>query len=280
MFTADAARDWAITHGLRILCAIAFVVIAQIVLSRAIPPAIRRAMVRDGEDLDRAELLKRAETLAAVIVNSAVVAALVVAIFFVLTEVGFNVAPVIAGLGVGGVALGLGAQTVVKDGINGLFILGENQYARGDMVTVAGVTGYVEEVGLRRTVLRGEDGTMHTIPNSAISVASNHTRGYSRVYFTVGIDYEADLERAMAEINRIGRELAADKDFARLVLEPARALRVEELEDTYASLRIVGPTRPGAQRQVAGELRRRIKEDFDRLGIPYHGSPIAAGGKS
>lgn len=277
MIIPQATSGWATTHGLRILFAVSLVIAARIALRRIIPPAIRRAVVRDGDERDRLELLKRADTLSSVILRSILAVALFVAIFFTLAEVGFNVAPVIAGLGVSGIALGLGAQTLVKDGINGLFILGENQFAHGDMITVAGVTGSVEEVGLRCTVIRGDDGTVHTIPNSAITVSSNHTRGYSSVYFTVGIAYLADLERAMREINRIGQELAADSSLGPSILEPAHVLRVESLEDTYATLRIAGRTAPGAQAQVSGELRRRIKQEFDRLGIPYRGSPLATG---
>lgn len=273
MIASAAARDWASTHGLRILFIVLLVVVARAVLLRLVPPAVRGMLLAQGDTGDRAELLKRAETLSSVILRSAAVLILLIAAFFVLSEVGFNLAPAIAGLGITGIALGLGAQTLVKDGINGLFIIGENQFGNGDTVTIAGVTGRVEEVNLRRTVLRGEDGTVYSIPNSSISVAGNHTRGYSGVYFTVGISYLADLERAMTEIDRIGRELAEDEAYGPLIVRAPQALRVESLEDSYLNLRVAGRVVPGRQARVSGELRRRIIEDFDRLGIAYRGNP-------
>ena len=276
MVTAETFRDWSSTHGLRILFIIVLVLVARIVLLRAVPPAIHHALVHDGSDLDRVEFSRRAETVSSVILRTAAVVIVIVEAFFILAEVGFNIAPVIAGVSISGIALGLGAQTLVKDGINGLFILGENQFAHGDMITVAGVTGIVEEVNLRRTVLRGEDGTVYTVPNSAIAVAGNHTRGYSGIYFTLGISYLADLERAISEIDRVGAELAADAAFSSRILQPPKAVRIDSLEDTYLNLRISGRVVPGAQTPITGELRRRILEDFDRLEIAYRGSPHAS----
>lgn len=271
--TAQAIRGWSSTHGLRILFIILLVLVARLFLLRVVPPAIRRGLRRESEDLDRVAFNQRAETVSSVILRTAAVVIVIVAAFFILAEVGFNVAPVIAGVSISGIALGLGAQTLVKDGINGLFILGENQFAQGDTITVAGVTGKVEEVNLRRTVLRGEDGTVYTVPNSAIIVAGNHTRGYSGVYFTVGLSYVADLERAISEIDRIGAGLAADPAFGPRILQPARAVQVDSLEDTYLNLRVSGRVVPGAQTAMTGELRRRIIEDFDRLEIAYRGRP-------
>ena len=273
--TAESVRDWSSTHGLRILFIIALVLIARVVLRRVVPPAIRHALVHDGGELDRAEFSRRAETVSSVILRTAAVVIVIVAAFFILAEVGFNVAPVIAGVSISGIALGLGAQTLVKDGINGLFILGENQFAHGDTISVAGVTGVVEEVNLRRTVLRGEDGTVYTVPNSAITVAGNHTRGYSGVYFTLALSYLADLERAIGEIDRLGTDLASDPSFGPRILEAPKAVRIDSLEDTYLNLRVSGRVVPGAQTEITSELRRRIIEDFDRLEIAYRGSSHA-----
>ena len=178
----------------------------------------------------------------------------------------------VAGLGITGIAVGLGAQTFVKDAINGLFILGENQFGQGDIITVANVTGRVVDISLRRTVLRAEDGTVYVVPNSAITVAANLTRGYSGVYFPISLSYQADLDRATAEIDRIGQDFAEDSDFSPLVLEAPHVLRIDSLEDGYLNLRIAGRVASGARR-VSGELRRRIKEELDRAGIAYRGAP-------
>jgi small-conductance mechanosensitive channel len=203
------------------------------------------------------------------------VALVAVGAFLILAEFGFNIAPVVAGVGITGIALGLGAQTLVKDAINGLFILGENQFGRGDVVTLANVTGRVEDVNLRRTVLRAEDGTVYVVPNSAISVTANHTRGYSGVSFPVAISYKADLETAIREIARIGRELAEDPEWGLRVIEAPYADRVDSLEDVYLNLHVTGKAAPGAGVRVSSEMRRRIKEEFDRLGIAYRGGPAA-----
>jgi small-conductance mechanosensitive channel len=267
-----AARDWAVTHGLRVVVILLLALVARQIVARAVPIAVRRSLVFGHEEDARLEQLKRADTLIGVILGTTTALLIIVAAFFAMAEMGFSIAPVIAGVSITGIAIGLGAQTLVKDVVNGMFILGENQFRRGDMVTVANVSGTVEDVSLRRTLLRGEDGTVYIVPNSAISVAGNHTRGYSGIYFLVAISFQADLERAIHEINRIGKELAADPEFGALIIDPPRALAVDALEDSYVNLRIDGRARPGAQGQVAGELRRRIKQEFDQLGIPYRGS--------
>lgn len=271
LFSATAARDWAVTHGLRVVVILLLALLAREALRRAVPAAMRHSLAGGADAESAAEHLKRADTLTEVVLRTAGVAILVVAAFFILAEVGFSVAPVIAGLGITGIAVGLGAQTLVKDVVNGLFILGENQYRVGDIVTIAGVSGRVEDVTLRRTVLRADDGTVYSVPNSAITVAGNLTRGYGGVYIAVALSFLADLEGAIREIDRIGQELAKDAQFGPLIMEAPHALRVDSLEDTYLNLRIAGRAIPGAQAQVAGELRRRIKEEFDRLGIAYRG---------
>lgn len=275
LIASQAAQGWASTHGIRILAVVLLVIAARVILPRILPPAVRRAMLTGSLDLDRSEISKRADTLSSVILRTTYAIIFVVALFFILAEVGFNIAPVLAGISVTSIAIGLGAQTLVKDGINGLFIIGENQFRVGDLVTVAGVSGRVEEVNLRRTLLRDEDGTVYSVPNSAIVVAGNHTRGYSGVYFTVGISYLADLQRAIEQVNLIGQTLASDERFARIVLEPPHTLRIDSLEDSYLNLRITGRVMPGAQAEVTSELRRRIIEEFDRQGIAYRGSPNA-----
>ena len=273
MVFSPEARYWAVTHGLRLVVVLLLALFARQIVARAVPLAVRRSLLFGYEDDARVEQLKRADTLIGVILGTTTVIIFLVAAFFVLAEVGFSVAPVIAGVSISGIAVGLGAQTLVKDMLNGMFILGENQFRRGDMITVANVSGTVEDVSLRRTLLRGEDGTLYVVPNSAITVAGNHTRGYSGIYFLVAISFQADLERAIDEIDRIGNELAADPVFGPLVIEPPRALAVDALEDSYVNLRIDGRSKPGVQGRVAGELRRRIKQEFDRLGIAYRGSP-------
>jgi small conductance mechanosensitive channel len=271
------ASAWLLTNGLRIAITLVAVFVAAVVLRRTIPLAVRHSLVRAVDEDIRSEQIKRAETLSAVFLTTGLIVLLASGVFLVLAELGFSLGPVIAGLGITGIALGLGAQTLVKDAINGIFILAEDQFRHGDVVTVAGATGTVEEVTLRRTLLRAEDGTVFSVPNSAVVVSANHTRGYSGISFNVGLSFAADVERATTEIDRIGDELAHDPDYSSLILSPPMALRIDSLEDTYLNLIVSGKVTPspGSQAKVAGEMRRRIKQDFDRLGIPYRGSPTA-----
>jgi len=178
---SDAVRSWALTHGLRVLAVILAVLLVRALLRRAVPLGLRHSLVRGIDEEIRVEQIKRAETLSGVILTTSLIGLLLAGGFLVLGDLGFSVAPVVAGLGVTGIALGLGAQTLVKDAVNGIFILAENQFRRGDIVTIAGATGRVEDVSLRRTLLRAENGTVFSVPNSAITVAANHTRGYSGI---------------------------------------------------------------------------------------------------
>jgi small conductance mechanosensitive channel len=187
----------------------------------------------------------------------------------VLSELDFKLAPLLAGLGIGGLALGLGAQSLVRDMINGVFILVENQYGRGDLISVAGVQGWVEEVNLRRTVLRDADGTVYSIPNGEVKVSGNLTRGYSGINLLVPLAGAADLDRAMALIDQIGQELAADPDLGSLVIDAPKAARVETLSGTGLTIRVLGKALPGAQFEVSGALRRRIKQRFDAAEIRF-----------
>jgi small conductance mechanosensitive channel len=135
----------------------------------------------------------------------------------VLSELGLNIGPVLAGLGVAGLAFGFGSQYLIRDLIAGLFIIMENQYRVGDVARVAGIAGLVEDINLRRTLLRDLDGIVHVVPNGEIRVASNLTRGFSRVNLNISVAYDTDLEHAMAVIDRVGKELARDPQLRKRI---------------------------------------------------------------
>ena len=155
----------------------------------------------------------------------------------------------------------------MKDVISGLFIIADSQYSKGDVVTVGGMSGLVEDVGIRRTVLRDLDGIVHYIPNGEISVASNFTQEYSRVNLNVGVAYGEDLDRVMAVIDQVGEEMASDPKYGPMIITPPKALRVDNLGDSSVDIKIVGDTRPIKQWEVTGELRKRLKQAFDEQGI-------------
>lgn len=238
---------------------------------RIVPRIVKTALVKSAQALDPDELAKRYQTLSAVTIKTFEIIIWVVFAFMALSLVGIPIAPVLAGASVAGIAIGFGAQTIVKDILSGLFVLVENQYGKGDVVTIAGIAGYVEDVNLRRTVLRDLDGTVHNIPNGEVRVASNLTRDWSRVNMNVSVAYGADLDHVMATINRVGEQMASDPVFGPLIVEPPKMLRVEAFEDSGIAIKILGVTKPIKQWDVMGELRKRLKKAFDDEGIeiPY-----------
>jgi small conductance mechanosensitive channel len=163
-----------------------------------------------GMDITAAERAKRIRTLQALTVRVAGVVILITVALMVLDAFNINIGPAVAGLGVAGIAIGLGAQTLVRDWLAGIFILSENQFSRGDVVRIAGVSGVVEELSLRRTVLRDLDGVVHSVPNGQITVASNLTRLFARVNLDVQVAYGTDIDQVSSAIDGVGRALAAD----------------------------------------------------------------------
>ncbi len=233
----------------------------------AIPKIIERSVQRSRGDQTEEEVRKRSETLSGVLVASLQAVILAVVAFMMLDKMGLNIAPVIAGVGVVGIAIGFGAQSLVKDYISGLFILLENQYRKGDVVKIADTSGLVEDINLRRTILRDVDGVVHSVPNGEIRVASNLTKGWSRVNLNIGVGYGTDLDKAIAVINRVGKELAEDPAWSAQILKPPQVLRVDNLGDSAIDIKILGDTKPMQQWAVTGELRLRLKKAFDEENI-------------
>lgn len=265
--SGERVTDWLLTHGLRILVIAAAVAALVIALRRLVPGAVDAMMRRRLLGRTEEEAVKRVNTLTLVFVRTGEVVLVVAGLFTALPELGINIAPVLAGVGIVGIAVGFGAQTLVRDTINGLFIIIENQYGIGDMVTVAGIFGRVEDVSLRRTVLRDLDGTVHSIPNSQIGVASNHTREWSGVNMNVTVAYSADLDRATAVIDAVGREMASDAEWGPQIVEAPHVVRVEAFKDSGVALRVMGVTKPVRQWEVMGEMRRRLKKALESEGI-------------
>jgi small conductance mechanosensitive channel len=263
----DEVIDWAATNGVRIGIILAIAAAVDLALHRLIPRAVRLAVERQLRDKPQEEIDKRIVTLAGVFTGTGRAILIAVAAFTILPVLGINIGPLLASVGIVGLALGFGAQSLVKDIISGLFILLDNQYGKGDVVTVGGISGLVEDVGLRRTVLRDLDGIVHYIPNGEISVASNFTQEWSRVNMNVSVSYGEDLDHVFEVINRVGRELAEDHEFAELILDPPHVLRVDAFEDSGIAIKVLGDTKPIRQWDVMGELRLRLKKAFDEEGI-------------
>jgi small conductance mechanosensitive channel len=166
-----------------------------------------------------------------------------------------------------GIAVGFGAQSLVKDYFNGALILIENQFSIGDVVTIADVTGAVEDLTLRRTTLRDLDGVVHTIPNSEIKVSANRTRTWARINQDVTIEHGTDVDRAIAVVDAVGRAMEEDPIWKRRLLEPPRVERIEAIGEYGVTLKILGSVRAIDQWAAGGELRKRLLAAFTEHGI-------------
>ena len=263
----QAVWNWLLTSGLRI----AIIVLGGLVAYRSLRVLTTRLEMLIAGVPPTDEGARRARTLARVIRSTALVTIVIVAGLMILLELGLDITPLIAGAGVVGVALGLGAQSLISDVISGFFILLEDQFAVGDAIQVGSIGGSVEKMTLRATFLRDLEGTLHVVPNGEMRIVSNRTKDWSRAVVDLGVAYDEDIGRVVAALDKIGRELYQDEEFASLLLEEPTVSGVEALGDWAVTVRIMAKTRPGKQWEVARELRRRIKESFEREGIemPY-----------
>jgi small conductance mechanosensitive channel len=182
-------------------------------------------------------------------------------------QLGVDIAPLIAGAGIIGVALGFGAQSLVKDIIAGLFITVENQYRVGDVVKLGDTAGLVERISLRVTVLRDLDGIVHHVPNGTIDITSNFSKEYSGINLNIGVAYASDLEEVIKIINKVGDDISKDPEWKELVIEKPQFLRVDNFGDNSIDMKITGSVEPLKQWDVTGELRKRLKIAFDKAGI-------------
>jgi len=261
-----AVTGWIVEHSWRIALIVVLSIAAIVVVGRFVPRLIDKSVARrSGESQE--EVKKRAKTLSRVLVSVGKVVVFFIATFMVLSELGVDIAPILVGVGVVGVAIGFGAQSLIKDLIAGLFIILESQYRVGDVVRISDVSGLVEDINLRRTVLRDLDGAVHVVPNGEIRVASNFTKEWSRVNLNVSVGYREDLDHVISVINRVGKELAEDPQWGPLILKAPQVLRVDDLASSGVGIKILGDTKPIRQWDVMGELRKRLKKAFDEEGI-------------
>ncbi|MBN4064162.1 mechanosensitive ion channel family protein [Dehalococcoides mccartyi] len=259
--------NWLATDGLRIVMILFLGWVATRIARRVIPRALSGIMLGQASTADHDEVLKRSETLSSVFVGAVVALIYVSALFMVLTELSVPIGPVLGGFGIAGIAVGFGAQYLVRDLIAGIFILAENQYRTGDVVTIAGKSGLVESINLRRTVLRDLDGQVHVIPNGEITVASNKTKYWSRVNLDIGVAYKEDVDRVIRVLNEIGEEIAADPYYGLMLITPPQVLRLNSLDDSAVTFKMLGDCKPMKQWEIMGEMRKRIKIRLDAEGI-------------
>jgi moderate conductance mechanosensitive channel len=231
----------------------------------------REAAEGTAQELSAIEVAKRKATLESLVTTLLRIVILAIAFLMGMQAFHLDIGPAIAALGIIGFAVSLGAQHLVRDYLAGAFILIENQYAKGDVVRIADVTGTVEDFSLRRTTLRDLDGTVHSVPNGLIGVASNLTRVWARINLDLTVAHGTDLEAASGIVNEIGRQMAADPAWKRRVLEPPRVDRVSSLAGEGVTLKILGSVRAADRWAATGELRKRIATAFGDAGVEIGG---------
>jgi len=257
---------WLGGHGWRIALMILLTVGSIVAVGEFVPKLVGSTLIRRAGESEE-EISKRGATLSGVLVGTGQITVLFIAMFMLLLELQINIAPILAGFGVAGIAIGFGAQSLVKDIVTGIFIILENQYRVGDWVKIADIDGLVEDINLRRTVLRDFSGTVHVVPNGEIRVASNYTKELARVNMNVSVAYSEDIDHVISVINRVGKELAEDPEWAPSILTPPQALGVDKLGDSGIEIKILGETKPMQPWATMRELRLRLKKAFDKEGI-------------
>jgi len=255
-------------HAIRIAVILAGAYIATRIIRRVVPQIrihlVERVIKETGPD---PEMEKRAATLGGIFRRTAKVIIWLLAIVMVLRETGFDIAPILAGAGIMGLAVGFGAQNLVRDVISGMFLLMENQVRVNDVAVINGTGGLVEELNLRTTVLRGLDGTVHVFPNGAINTLSNMTQGYSYYVFDLGVAYKEDTDHVGSVLKEIAAQMMREEQYRPLILEPLEVLGVDKFADSAVIIKTRIKTMPIKQWVVGREMNRRIKKRFDELGI-------------
>ena len=263
--TSATLGEWFFGSGLRIVV----IAILAYVVVRIIAATARRLEEELGrqEAPDMVERLKRARTLSRLVQNALTATIVVIAVLMMLRELRVDITPILTSAGILGLAVGFGAQTLVKDLIAGFFLTFENQVRVGDVATINGTGGLVEAINLRTIVLRDVTGTVHVFPNGSIERLSNLTKDFSYYVIDVGVAYNEDPDEVGEVLRQIGRELQADSQFGPNILEPLEVLGIDSFEESQVTLKIRIKTLPQKQWEVGRELRRRIKKTFAAKGI-------------
>jgi small conductance mechanosensitive channel len=277
----EGLANWLAQTGWKIFVTLGLSAGVYFMIRHFVPMAIKRSVKRHMKRKRRAEIEKRADTLARIIKGVSGVVLGIVALSLALQQAGVNVTAALAGLGIVGIAVGFGAQWLIRDLISGFFVFFENQYNVGDVIKAGGVAGMVEDISLRRTILRDLDGARHVVPNGEIRTLSNLTQEWSRAHLNISVAYKEDLDSVMALMRKTWEEMAEDSEWEHFMLAKTPWLmRVDEFGDSGITIKMVGETQPIKQWDVMGEFRRRIKKVFDAEGIeiPWPHTKVYFGG--
>ena len=256
---------WAFGSGLRVLF-IAFLAYALVRITTLVVTRFEHEVTR-GTSVDALERAKRARTLGGLVNHVATVLIVGIAVLMILREFQLDIAPILTGAGIAGLAIGFGAQTLVRDVISGFFMILEDQVRVGDVAVVNGTGGAVEQINLRTIVLRDLEGTVHVIPNGEIKTLANRSKDFSYYVIDLGIDYADDVDQAIEVVQQTAAELRQDPAFAPHILDALEMLGVDDFGASSVSLRFRIKTLPLSQWTVGRELRRRVKKAFDQHGL-------------
>ncbi len=272
---AARTADFLLVRPLRVLLIVLLAVLIGRIGARGLRRAIRSVRTRAPLSPTSVRAEQRAQTLGDVVASLLRAVVWTVAALMILDEVGLNLAPLLAGAGIAGVAIGFGAQSLVKDVISGLFILLEDQYGVGDIVTLAeGATGTVEDITVRVTRLRAVDGTVWFVPNGEIRRVGNASMEWSRALVDVLVPYDIDLELVRRLITEEAAAFALDDAWQALVLEPPELWGVQSMDANHLTIRMVVKTAPREQYAVGRELRGRISSRLRREGVRGPGQTV------
>lgn len=243
------------------------VIVVALVLLRLVKTAIERVGKRMQQRSSTLDDQKRVETLTRVLKYVANVVVLLLGALIALGTIGISIAPVLAAAGVVGLAVGFGAQSLVKDYFTGIVLLIENQIRAGDFIEVGGKSGTVENVTLRYVRMRDAHGNVHFVPNGQIDSVTNSTMDFAYAMVDVGIAYKEDVDGAIQVMQKVGTELTEDTTWGRMITEPMATFGVQELADSAVIIRVRFKTTPGDQWAIRREYNKRIKVAFDKVGI-------------
>jgi small conductance mechanosensitive channel len=261
--------SWLVGPGLRVV----LIALVGYALHRATNLLVTRfeQEINEGATLDGLERAKRARTLGSAVNKVATALIFGIAAVMILNEVGVNIGPLLTGAGIVGLAVGFGAQTLVRDVLSGFFLLLEDQVRVGDSAAINGTGGVVEQLNLRTIVLRDGQGTVHVFPNGAINTLANQSKDFSRYVIDLSIAYEEDPDRVAEAAREVDRELRTDPRFEPYILEPVQILGVTAFSEWSMQLRMQIKTVPEKQWLVGREFRKRLRSALNRHGVevPY-----------
>lgn len=264
LITGEAVSRWVIGHGPRVLTILAVTLVMFFLFRFGLRSLIRFYLRGESENSEKE---KRVQTISRILNLVVYLMVAMTGAMMLLTEFGIDLKPVLASLGIGGLAVGFGAQSLVKDLIAGFFLLLEDQIRVGDVVEIAGKSGQVETVGLRVLVLRDLSGNRIIIPNGEIRGVTNMSYQFSRYVFELAVAYTEDADRVFTVIRGVGEELKKDQDFGPLIAEPLELLGLDRFEDSAMIIKGRITTQPLQQWKVGREFNRRVKLAFEREGV-------------